>query len=289
MSAGVEAPPLVVAPARARHARLRLWRSPAGIIGFVLLVLVVGIAVLGPLFAPHDPSAPIGVPGSAPGGNALLGTDFLGRDVLSRVLHGGLYVLGLASGTICATYLIGIAIGMFAGMSRSWLDPVLMRGVDMFLVFPSLVLLLLLLAGAGNSIWVLLLGLTLVLFPGVARLVRTATLEVSTKPYIEVAVARGEKPMVIMRHEILPNIAPALLADLGVRFSAAIVLAASVNFLGLGQQPPAANWGLMIAENRPIIQFNLWSVLIPALLVGLLTIAVNMIGDAYVRGLGRSR
>jgi ABC-type dipeptide/oligopeptide/nickel transport system permease subunit len=91
-----------------------------------------------------------------------------------------------------------------------------------------------------------------------------------------------------MRREILPNIAPSVLADLGVRFSGAIILAASVNFLGLGSQPPAANWGLMVAENRPIITSNPWSVFVPALLLGLLTVSVNLIADAYVAGLGRS-
>jgi peptide/nickel transport system permease protein len=128
----------------------------------------------------------------------------------------------------------------------------------------------------------------MVLFPGVARIVRTATLEVTTTAYIEAAVARGERPPAILVHEVLPNIAPSVLADMGVRFSGAIVLAASVNFLGLGSQPPAANWALMIAENRAIIVTNLWSLFAPAVLLALLTISVNMVSDAYVRSLGRS-
>jgi ABC-type dipeptide/oligopeptide/nickel transport system permease subunit len=185
-------------------------------------------------------------------------------------------------------YLVGVGIGMIAGLSRSLVDPVLMRAVDVFLVFPPLMLLLLLIAGAGTSVAILILGIVLVLFPGVARIVRTATQEVSTTAYIESAVARGERTFAIMRREVLPNITPTIIADLGVRFSAVIILAASVNFLGLGAKPPAANWGLMIAENLQIVSANLWSVLAPAILLALLTISVNLIGDAYVRSLGRA-
>jgi ABC-type dipeptide/oligopeptide/nickel transport system permease subunit len=263
-------------------------RSGQGIAGLVILSVVVGVALIGPLVAPHPLDVPIGVPGSGPSNGAPMGTDFLGRDVLSRVLHGGLPVLELSVVTIALTYLIGGAIGMIAALSRSLLDPILMRVVDLCLVFPPLLLLLLLIAGAGTSMWILTVGIVLVLFPGVARLVRTATLEVSTTGYIEAAMARGERLFALMGHEILPNIAPSVLADVGVRFSGAIILAASVNFLGLGSQPPAANWGLMIAENREIITTNVGSVLMPAVLLALLTISVNMLGDAYVRSLGRS-
>jgi ABC-type dipeptide/oligopeptide/nickel transport system permease subunit len=167
-------------------------------------------------------------------------------------------------------------------------DPILMRTVDTFQALPALLLILLLIAGAGQSEVVLVLAIAIVLFPGAARIVRTATLEVSTTGYIEAAIGRGERMSALMWREVLPNIAPAVIADFGVRFSSAIVLAASVNFLGLGASPPAANWGLMIAENRLIITTNVWSVLAPAVLLALLTMSVNMVGDAYVRHRGRS-
>jgi ABC-type dipeptide/oligopeptide/nickel transport system permease subunit len=266
----------------------RFLRRPEGIAGLVILVVVLGIAFIGPLVAPYPLTQPIGIPGSPPGHGALLGTDYLGRDVLSRILHGGIPVIELSVVTIALTYLIGITIGMIAGLVRSVVDPMMMRAVDVVLVFPPLLLVLLLIAGAGNSFWVLVIAIVLVLFPGVARIVRTATLEVSTTSYIEAAVARGERMVPIMRREILPNIVPAILADLGVRFAGAIILAASVNFLGLGAQPPAANWALMVAENREIISVNIWSVLVPAVLLALLTIAVNLLGDAYVRSMGSS-
>lgn len=266
----------------------RFLRTREGIVGLAMLLFVLGVALIGPLVAPHPLAAPIGAPGSGPSRIAPLGTDFLGRDVLSRVLHGGLPVLSLSVITIFLTYLIGIAIGMTAGLSRSLVDPILMRAVDIFITFPPLLLLLLLIGGGGSAAWLLVLGIVLVLFPGVARIVRTATLEVSTRSYIEAALIRGENTFAIMHREILPNIVPSILADFGVRFSSAIILAASINFLGLGSQPPAANWGLMVAENRAIISTNIWSVLVPAALLALLTISVNVLGDAYVRSLGRS-
>lgn len=258
-----------------------------GRVGLALLVVVVGTAVIGPLVAPYPIAQPIGIPGQGPSGAAPLGTDFLGRDVLSRVLHGGLPVLELSVVTIALTYLIGVSIGMVAGLSRSMLDSVLMRTVDIFLVFPPLLLLLVLLTGAGTGQGVLMVGLVLVLFPGVARIVRTGTLEVSTTGYVEAAMARGESRLAIMRREVLPNITPVILADLGVRFGSTVVLAASVNFLGLGARPPAANWGLMVAENRPFLTTNPWALVVPAVLLAALTVAVNLMSDAYINGRNR--
>jgi peptide/nickel transport system permease protein len=128
----------------------------------------------------------------------------------------------------------------------------------------------------------------IVLIPGIARIMRTATLEASTRGYVDAALARGESTPAILRREILPNVMPLLLADFGIRFGYSIVLVASMNFLGLGLTAPAADWGLMISENRDYIALNEWSVLAPAFMLALLTIAVNVIADAYVGSLGRS-
>jgi peptide/nickel transport system permease protein len=266
----------------------KVMRTPQGIAGLFILTVIVAIALIGPAVAPHAIDEPIGLPGQAAGHGARLGTDSLGRDVLSRVLNGGTPVLWVAFVTTALTYLVGVPVGMMAGLSRSLLDPILMRIVDVFLVFPPLMLLLLLFVGAGTGVGVMIIGIVLVLSPGVARLTRTATLEVSTAAFIEAAVARGERASAVMGREVLPNIAPSIIADLGVRFSAVIILAASVNFLGFGSKPPATNWGLMIAENLSIVSTNVWAVLAPAILLALLTISVNLLGDAYTRSLGRT-
>ena len=266
-----------------------LLRDPAGAVGVALFIVVMFVALFGPVLAPHGLATPIGIPGQSPSAHALLGTDFLGRDVLSRVLYGGRSVVTLAGLSTLITYLVGITIGLVAGYTRNWLDSMLMRGVDLVLTFPALLLLLVLISGAGSGTGVLILGTVLVLSPGVARIVRSATLDVSTKPYIEAAVARGEKMPAILVMEVLPNIAHVLLADLGLRFAAAVILIASVNFLGLGLSPPSANWGLMITENQPILLGNPFAILAPAIMLAALTISVSLIGDTYARRLGRSR
>jgi peptide/nickel transport system permease protein len=266
----------------------RLFQTNSGKLGFSLLVLVVGLSVLGPSFAPHGLAVPIGPPGSPPSGSALLGTDYLGRDVFSRVLDGGISVIWIASAATLLSYAAGIPVGLVAGYRRSLIDPLLMRGVDVLLAFPGLLILLLLVAALGPHVSVLIAGVAIVQLPPIARIVRTATLEVSTRGYVEAAQARGEKTRAILRREILPNAAPVVLADVGIRFGYSIILIASVNYLGLGLAPPAADWGLMIAENQEYIALNVWAVLAPAIMLGLLTICVNLLADAYVHTLGQS-
>jgi peptide/nickel transport system permease protein len=265
---------------------LRLW---SGRIGVALLVLVLLVAIFGPLFAPHSPNAPVGAPGARPGARALLGTDTLGRDVLSRVLNGGLTVLLLSGGATVLAYLVGLAVGITAGYTRSLIDPLLMRFVDLILSLPAMLLLLVLITGVGSGDWVLILGVVLVQFPGISRLARTATLEASVRGYVEAAVARGDRGAAVAVREILPNILPVIIADFGVRFAGSIVFVASLNFLGLGLRPPTSDWGLMISENRELISVNAWSVAAPCIMLGLLTISVNLIGDAYSRSMDRAR
>lgn len=269
-------------------AALRFVRTPSGLVGSVLLVAVVAVALLGPLFAPYAPDEPVGVPFSGPAEGTPFGTDFLGRDVLSRVLWGGRSVLALAGLATLLAYAGGIVIGLAAGYSRSLLDPALMRAADVMLSFPALLFLLVLVTGAGTSKTVLVLGVALVQMPLIARIVRAATLEQSVRGFVEAAVARGERTSAILRREILPNIAGPIAADVGLRFTYAIILVASVNFLGLGLQPPAADWALIISENRGGLTLNPYVILVPAALISLLTISFNLVGDAIARNLGIS-
>ncbi|MDQ3866609.1 MAG: ABC transporter permease [Actinomycetota bacterium] len=268
--------------------RLRFLRTPTGAVGVVLLAAVVAVALLGPLFAPHPPDKPIGVPLSGPSDGAPFGTDFLGRDVLSRALWGGRSVLGLAGLATLLAYAGGITVGLAAGYSRSLVDPILMRTADVLLSFPALLFLLVLVTGVGTSKTVLVVGVAVVQLPLVARVVRAATLEQSVRGFVEAAVARGERTSAILRREILPNILGPVMADVGLRFTYAIILVASVNFLGLGLQPPAADWALIISENRNGLTLNPYVILVPALLIGLLTVSVNLVGDSVARSLGIS-
>lgn len=261
-----------------------------GATGLLLFIAVLATAAFGPLFAPYDIAEPIGVPGNPPVPGAPLGLDQLGRDVLSRFLNGGAPVILLAAVSVIVAYAVGVQLGMIAGLNHGrFVDSMIMRVVDVFIAFPPLLLLLVLISGSGSSPIVVAGGIALVLFPGVTRIVRSATQEVSTSGFIDAAVVRGESPTAIMYREIFPNIVQTVLADVGIRFSTAIVLAASLNFLGLGSRPPAANWGLMVAENRLIMGSNIWATVAPALMLGVLVISVNLIADAHVKSLGRSK
>jgi ABC-type dipeptide/oligopeptide/nickel transport system permease subunit len=255
----------------------------------VVGLLVLGIALFGPFFAPYSPTELVGVPSSTPSGEFPLGTDRLGRDVLSRVLWGGRSIIGLAVASTAVAYFIGGAIGLVAAYRKGWLDSILMRSVDVMLTIPALLFLLLLAYGAGPGPATIVVGVAVVQVPGIARLVRSAAVEISVRGYVEAAVARGERTVWVMLREIVPNIATTLAADAGARFTGSFLLIAGLNFLGLGLQPPAADWAFMIAENRQAIRIQPWSVAAPAILAAVFTIAVNVVGDAFARSLGRSR
>ena len=274
-------------PVLRSRAALTSWGT-GGILGGALLGAVLLVALLGPAFAPHSSSATIGAPYSRPNAHALLGTDFLGRDVLSRVLDGGRIVIELAAAATAVGYLVGLAIGLTAGFVGSWLDAGLMRLMDLLLAFPPILFLLVLATGAGASVPTLIIGVSIIHVPQIARIVRTATLETSGRGYVEAATARGDPVFWVLIREILPNIAGPVLADLGIRVTVSILLIASMNFLGLGLHPPTPDWALMISENRTGIAIQPWAVAVPAGLLALLTIAANLVADAFARSLGGS-
>jgi peptide/nickel transport system permease protein len=267
---------------------LRFARSGTGAVGVAVLVFVLLVALLGPFVAPHSPARPIGIPYEGPSAEALLGTDFLGRDVLSRMLWGGRSVIALAGLSVLLAYAGGLAVGLAAGYSRGLLDPLLMRSVDVLLSLPALLFLLVLVTGLGSSRTVLVVGVALIQMPLVARIIRSTTQTQSVRGFVEAAAARGERTSAILGRELLPNIVPTIAADVGLRLTYAIILVASVNFLGLGLQPPDADWGLMVSENRSGLNLNPLAVLAPVTMIALLTIAVNMVGDAVARQQGVS-
>jgi peptide/nickel transport system permease protein len=268
--------------------RLRFLRTAPGMVGATIVVFVLLVALFGTYIAPHDPTAPVGSPLAGPSGTDWLGTDFLGRDVLSRVLSGGRSVIGLALAATVLAYLIGLSIGLIAGFSKSFVDPLLMRTVDVMLAFPPLLFVLILISGAGTGIIVVVIAVAVIQAPSISRVVRTATQVVAVRGYVEAAVARGESTFAVIRREVVPNILAPVLVDAGLRFTYSILIIASVNFLGLGLQPPSSDWALLIAENRQYISLNPWAVLAPAAMIALLTIGVNLMGDAIARSLGRS-
>jgi len=270
------------------RARLRFVQTVSGAIGAAIVLFVLTVAIFGRYLAPHDPTQPIGLPLSGSSGKTLLGTDILGRDVVSRLLYGGRSLIALALAATLLAYVIGLAIGLVAGYTRSKLDPLLMRTVDVMFAFPPLLFVLVLMTGAGTGVVPLILGVAAIQAPAISRIVRTATLEVSVRGYVEAAIARGERAGAVVVREVLPNIMAPVLVDFGLRFTYSILIIASVNFLGLGLQPPSSDWALMISQNRDYISLAPWAVLAPAAMIALLTIGINLTGDAIARSLGRS-
>lgn len=264
------------------------WRGALGI-WLVVGILMTAVALFGSLIAPYDPAALTGLAFGPPDADHLFGTDSLGRDVLSRVLAGGRTAVLLAVAALVIAETVGCAIGLVAGYRGGFIDAVLMRINDVLLAFPALLLVLVLAAGLGPGTVVLVVGVAVVNIPGIARLCRAATLGVASTGYVESALVRGEGTVAILRREILPNIGPTISADAGVRFAGAFLIIAGLNFLGIGIQPPAADWATMIAENRSYITLQPWTVIAPTACIALFAISVNIVGEAVARRRSRGR
>jgi peptide/nickel transport system permease protein len=262
------------------RATLHQWR---GRIGLVIVAILVLIAVLGPLIAPHSPTAFVAAPNSPPGPHVLFGADSLGRDVWSRFLHGGLSVLGLSLAATIVGVGVGVVVGLTAAYSGGVFDEVLMRIADVFMAFPQIVLTLLLVTAFGPKVWLIVLTVGISHAPRVARVIRGAAQQVVERDFIKAAEAVGEPRRRIIFGELLPNVTSPLLVELGLRLTYSIGLIAGINFLGLGLQPPTADWGLMVNENRLALTFQPWGVLLPILAIALLTIGTNLLTDAFAR------
>lgn len=261
---------------------LRLRRTQ---VGLAIVLVLVFIAVCGPFFAPKSPTAFVDVPYAHRSPRADLGTDYLGRDVLSRFLSGGRSVLGLSLAVTALGVSAGVAIGLVAGYARSWLDNVLMRLMDVLMAFPPVIFALLVVSTVGPKIWLLILTVAAIHAPRVARLVRGAALEIVERDFVKAAQALGESRIRILSGDILRNITSPLLVETSLRLSFSIALVASLSFLGFGLQPPASDWGLMISENRNGLSVQPWPVILPVAAIGLLTIGTSLIADGLSRAL----
>lgn len=252
-------------------------------IGAAIVALIILVAVFGPLFAPYSPTEFVASPNSPPSADALFGADALGRDVWSRFLHGGLTVLWMAAAATLLGVVVGVIVGLVAAYARNWLDDLLMRGNDVLLAFPQIILALLAVSALGPKLWLIVLIVGLTHAPRVARVIRGAAQEVVERDFVKAAEAVGEKRSRIIFGELLPNVTSPLLVELGLRTTYSIGLVAAISFLGFGLQPPAADWGLMINENRLSVTVQPWSVLLPVLAIGLLTVGTNLVTDGIAR------
>jgi peptide/nickel transport system permease protein len=207
----------------------------------------------------------------------------LGRDVLSRVLAGGWLLLVVAGGATLLGVSVGVMLGMTAAYIGSWIDGLIMRVVDVVLAFPQLVFALLLVSVAGPHIWLIIFAVGVSHAPQVARVVRSASLDVCERDFVKAVELLDEPSWKVMTGEVLPNIMSVVMVELGLRFTYSILLIAGMSFLGFGLQPPTPNWGLMINENRIGLVVNPWAVVVPAALIAVLTVGLNTFTDAIAR------
>lgn len=274
----------------AEPSREQRWRTflriPQGWIGSVLLLLLLGLTIIGPFVAPYGPNAISDQPIEGPSGKHWLGTDSLGRDILSRVLHGGGSVILLPLLAVAGAMLVATVVGLLSGYLGGWLDAVVTRVIDVVLAVPSYLTVLVVVTAFGTGSTIVVTTVALIYAPYIMRVLRAATLTVTPLEFVLAARARGEKIRWIVFREILPNIGPTLLVEIALRLTYAIMFIASLSFLGLGVKPPSSNWGVMVAENRLLLLVHPTGVLVPALLIGVLAIAINLIADALTQLFG---
>ena len=246
----------------------------------MLVVLIYSIvAIFAPFIAPYGEREILGRAFELWSDKYLLGTDNLGRDMLSRMIFGARNTIGLALSITILAFLLGSLTGMIAAALGGWVDQILSRIVDVLMSIPSLIFALLILSIFGTSVPFLIATITVIDATRVFRLARATAMNVVVMDYVEVARVRGEKLDWVIRKEILPNITAPLLAEFGLRFCFVFLFISALSFLGLGIQPPAADWGSMVRDNASLITFEDITPLLPAGAIALLTVAINFIVD----------
>lgn len=276
---------------RTRMARMMIELKkapPTAWFGMIVIAAYVIVAVFAPWLAPYaeaDSSFGAYLPW---GEGHVFGTDQIGRDIFSRMIYGARNTMGIAFVTTILAFLIGGGLGLVAAISRGWLDQVISRAVDVLMAIPSLIFALMLLSIFGSSIPSLICIIAILDSTRVFRLTRAVAMNVVVMEYVEAARLRGEGLGWVMRREILPNIMPPLVAEFGLRFCFVFLTIAALSFLGVGIQPPTADWGSMVRDNASLIQFAQYDLkagitpLLPAGAIALLTVAVNFVVDWFL-------
>ncbi|WP_027512668.1 ABC transporter permease [Rhizobium sullae] len=258
----------------------RLLHTPQGAIGAFLVLLVLVIVLFGPMLAPHDPEtlAPL-TRYKGPSAAYWLGTDQYGRDIFSRLLIGARATVVMA---VLAT-IAGTLLGAFVGTTSAFLggraDELIMRTIDAVMSIPSLLFALLVVNLLGSSTVNALIAVAIAFAPGMARITRSVALSVRKQDYVNAAVARGESSVYIILREMLPNVIAPIIVEMTIRISFAVMLFATLSFLGLGAQPPAAEWGLMVSEARRYMHLSAGILIWPSVAIAVVAVGFNLLGD----------
>lgn len=247
--------------------------------GMTVIFVYIIVAVFAPLIAPFSETEIVGREFQVWDNVHLLGTDSLGRDMLARMIYGARNTVGIAFATTMLAFLMGAALGLFAATVGGWMDQSLSRSVDVLMAIPSLIFALLLLTIFGTSVISLIFVIAIIDSTRVFRLARSVSVSIVVMDYIEAARLRGEGRWYLIRREILPNAMAPLVAEFGLRFCFVFLSISALSFLGLGIQPPTADWGSMVKENATLITFGDITPLLPAGAIALLTVSVNFVVD----------
>lgn len=283
-----------VGAVRVRRTRSERWwialkKAPLSAwFGMIVVAAYVFVALFAPLLAPYGEAQIFATPFAAWDETHRFGTDQIGRDIFTRLIYGARNTMGIALVTTLLSFIIGGGLGLVAAINRSWIDQLLSRSVDVLMAIPGLIFALVLLSIFPPTVLSLILIIAVLDSTRVFRLTRAVAINVAVMDYVEAARLRGEKLGWVMRREILPNILPPLIAEFGLRFSFVFLTIAALSFLGVGIQPPTADWGSMVRDNASLIQFAQYDFkagitpLLPAAAIGLLTVAVNFVVDWFL-------
>lgn len=276
----VPAVPLAPTTTRSPFTAAALRRYPAITVGAAIVLALAALALAAPVLAPDPPNA---IDASTVLEGVSLrhpfGTDNLGRDLLSRVLHGYRISLSIAFAATAASLVVGVPLGLVAGYAGGWLDNVIMRVLDVLFAFPTVLLAIALISVFGSGMGVLILAIGTIYVPYIARVVRGSTLSLNRELFVEGARARGAGPMRLMFRHILPNCLGAILVQVSLMLGFAILIEAALSFLGLGTEPPAPSLGRMLSDGRDFMGQNPPVVVFPGLAIALAVLSFNLIGD----------
>ncbi|GGO53534.1 peptide/nickel transport system permease protein [Roseovarius pacificus] len=251
-----------------------------GRIGLAVILFWALVALAGPYLAPYPPGEIVDWDYFGPVSSQYwMGTDYLGRDIFSRIITGARYTVGISLAAVTLACTIGVLLGMIAAVAGGWFDMILSRFLDAYNGIPALLFGLVVVAAVGSSIPVLILTLTAIYMPGSYRFARALAVNINTMDFVTVARARGEGTGYLILREIFPNILGPVLADLGLRFVFIVLVLSGLSFLGLGVQPPNADWGALVRENIEGLSFGAPAVIFPSIAIASLTISVNMFID----------
>ncbi|WP_299679276.1 ABC transporter permease [uncultured Roseobacter sp.] len=251
----------------------------AALLGLIVTSLFFLTAIFAPLIAPYGMAEVVGDVWEPPSDQFLLGTDSIGRDLLSRMIYGGQTTIFIATAATALSFVLGSVLGFFAAVSGGWIDQTLSRFVDLIMSIPTLIFALVVLSVMPTTITILIVLMGLLDSTRVYRLARAVAVDITVMDYVEAARLRGEKIGWIIFRETLPNALSPLVAEMGLRFIFAVLFVSTLSFLGLGVQPPQADWGGIVKENKEGINYGIAAALYPAFAIAVLCISINLVAD----------